>query len=215
MFGDFTWENAHELYLRVFREMRSGQRGMEEKSLSEAAAFLRRTYHWRTYLIGRSFRSQGSLDDEVSAAWGRFIVHCLTAEETYRSFRHLVDYHVRGAFLDDWRARSAHKRNQGRPPLTYDESFEGEPVPGVVPAVATPSQEISSADVIEALDALATNGAITNLQRSVFLSYIYDGKSTDELIAAHKIAKATVFRYINHVGRMLRASLYDERHTQE
>jgi hypothetical protein len=193
--------------LSVFGELRSAQESVGDEALSEAVAYLRRVYHWRTYAIGRSFRPEGSLDDEVSVAWIRFILHCLTAKEPYRSFRHLVKYHVMGAFSDDWKSCSAVKRNKGQQPLGYDESLEGEPVAGVVPAVEAPSLDISSEEVFEAVDALVASGEITGQQRAIFLSYVYEGLSTEELMNVYKIAKASVFRHINHVGRLLRRFL--------
>src|ERR1043166_8021882 len=207
MSEDFDWERAHELYLLVFTRLHSRESILEDKTLADAVKYLRTMYEFQTYCVGRRFHQYRALEDEASSAWTRFVIHCLVADKPYRAFRNLVRLQTEAALLDELTRRCAQKRNDGKTLLSYDERQEGNMSPGVVSAVQARPVDFGPHDVSLALDALVADGLITDLQHGVFRSYVYEGSSVRDLMKRYQIAKATAFRYVKHVGRLLRQHL--------
>jgi len=202
--GSFVdWQKAQECYLLVFNRLRSNECS-DDSAFSEAVKCLRTLYSIQAYVVCRRPRQGDGLEDIASAAWSRFVVHCLTSDGPYRSFHSLVDYHINGVAVDDFRQLHAQKRNDGKPSLSYDENQEGEPESGVISAMSAPLVDLSERVIAEELDALVARALITQQQRDLFWSYVYEDPSITQLTEHYGVARASIFRYVKHVSTQLR-----------
>jgi len=168
------------------------------------------------------YQAQGRLDanDLVSCGWISLLNHCEKAPVSRSSFL-LFDILAKRVVRDEIRRRCADRRGDGVPDLPYDESCSDSTnddgmagsFPITVGPVASPvpppgsGEEILLEKVLMELEILQKGGRISERQKIAFLSRRLREISWQEICQNLGIAKAQLFRDINHVQKELRHRL--------